>query len=73
MEKDIELILERILGVKISKDSNRQNIDTWDSFNHLNIITELENLYNIQFTPKEMAMINSYQELLATLKAKIEK
>ena len=63
MENEIKEIMKNILKVEISDDSNRQNIDVWDSFNHLDILVNIEKKYGISFSPEEMAEINSYKDI----------
>ena len=64
MENEIKKIIEEVLNVEINEESNKQNIDAWDSFNHIEILVGLENKYNIEFTPEEMGSINSYKDIL---------
>ena len=42
MELEIKDIMEKILKVPVDENSNRQNIDVWDSFSHLDILVEIE-------------------------------
>ena len=71
MENEIKEIMKNILKVDIKDDSNRQNIDVWDSFNHLDILVNIEKKYSISFSPEEMAIINSYSDLYNMVKSKI--
>lgn len=63
MENEIKEIMKSILKVDINNNSNRQNIDLWDSYSHLDILVNIENKYNIEFTPEEMGSINSYKNI----------
>ena len=71
MESEIKEIMKNILKVDIKDDSNRQNIDVWDSFNHLDILVNIEKKYGISFSPDEMAMINSYKDICKLVYKKI--
>ena len=71
MENEIKTIMENILKVKVDINSNRQNIDEWDSFNHLDILVSIEKKYDVSFSPEEMAEINSYEDLCRIVKSKI--
>ena len=73
MENEIKEIMRNILKVEISDDSNRQNIDVWDSFNHLDILVNIEKKYGISFLPEEMAEINSYKDICKMVYKKINK
>ncbi len=71
MENEIKKIMNSILKVEITDDSNRQNIDVWDSFNHLDILVNIEKIYKISFSPEEMAEINSYKDICKMVHKKI--
>jgi len=57
-------IIEQVRGIsadifqvpvdKISLESSRQTVETWDSLQHLNLILALEERFGIQFEPEEM-------------------
>ena len=71
MENEIKEIMENILNVTIDGDVNKQSIDEWDSFHHIEILVCLEEKYNIKFSPEEMGSINSYKELCKIVSDKI--
>ena len=71
MELEIKDIIEKILKVPVDENSNRQNIDVWDSFSHLDILVEIEKKYKIEFEPEEMAEINSFQDIIKIVNDKI--
>ena len=71
MELEIKDIMEKILKVPVDENSNRQNIDVWDSFSHLDILVEIEKKYKIEFEPEEMAEINSFQDIIKIVNDKI--
>lgn len=53
MKNEIKEIMRNILKVEISDDSNRQNIDVWDSFNHLDILVNIEKNMEYLFRQKK--------------------
>ena len=63
MDSEIIEIMRDIFNVEIDEDSNKQNIDEWDSFNHIEILDCIEKKYNIRFTDEEMGSINSFKDL----------
>ena len=71
MELEIKDIMEKILKVPVDENSNRQNIDVWDSFSHLDILVAIEKKYKIEFEPEEMAEINSFQDIIKIVNDKI--
>lgn len=56
--------------VSISSETNKDNLPEWDSINHLNLIVELEDQLNLQFTPEEIESIKSVHILLDLIQKK---
>ena len=52
MTRDIYEIVARVFSIPISQvndESSPENIESWDSFNGLILVDELENNFNIKF------------------------
>ncbi len=67
MEERIKGIMEDILDVEageIGDEFHRDDVDAWDSMNHLRMITALEEAFDIRFTMDEIEEIESYRDLL---------
>jgi acyl carrier protein len=57
-------ILERLNGVfrdvfadetiVVTRDTNASQIPAWDSFNHISLITSIEETFSVQFTTREI-------------------
>ena len=43
----------------INSETSKQNMDKWDSMNHLRLIVELEEEFNISFEPEEIVEMKS--------------
>jgi acyl carrier protein len=56
--------------VEISIQTRRDDVDQWDSINHLNLIVELEDSLKISFTKEEIENLDSVKQLLQILAAK---
>lgn len=56
--------------IALSNNSSKENMELWDSINHLNLIVELEAELNVSFTPSEIEKINSVDALIQILKNK---
>jgi len=51
-------ILSKVLGVdktKIVDAMSPDSVDTWDSFNALLLVSELESTFNVKFTMEEVS------------------
>jgi acyl carrier protein len=58
--------------VEINFDSNKNNVNEWDSFNHLNLIVELESQLDIKFTAAEIESIKDVKFLLELINLKFQ-
>ena len=55
----------------LSADSSPEQVEAWDSVQHLNLVLALEEKYRIQFEPEEMEGMNNLGRIAALLAAKI--
>ncbi|MBU0667067.1 MAG: acyl carrier protein [Nanoarchaeota archaeon] len=68
--KKVNKILSNILQIdedQISDETSPDNVETWDSFNHLMIISEIENQLEIKFTMDEVRQIKNVGDITAIL------
>jgi acyl carrier protein len=56
--------------VLINSETSKDNLPEWDSINHLNLIVELEDQLNFQFTSEEIESIKSVNILLDLIQKK---
>ena len=69
--KKLKSILSSIFGVKeetITENSSPENIETWDSFNSLILISELEKNYSLRFTTEEIISVKNVGDIIKVLK-----
>ena len=65
MEK-LKTIFSRLFGVKeeeINNDSSPENIESWDSFNSLVLISELEKNFGLSFTTEEIVSVKNFGDI----------
>lgn len=71
------LIEERVLQAlrkvfpEVQGDSNVDNLDNWDSLNHLRALLGLEEEFKVAFTPEEMGQMTSVKTMVAVISSKI--
>jgi acyl carrier protein len=53
---------------EISDESGPENIESWDSFNGLVLVDELEDHYNIKFTISEIVDVKNVADIKQRLK-----
>ncbi len=71
--KRLKQILSNVLQIdedQITDETSPDNVGTWDSFNHLMIISEIENQLCIKFTMDEVKMVKSYKDIVTLVEAK---
>jgi acyl carrier protein len=74
MEKKLKKIMAQILGVpesKITSDSSPDNLPSWDSLKHMNLILAIEQSFNISFDDEEIIQSLSYGIIVEILKEKL--
>ena len=69
-EKKLISLIEKKLKIrKINiKTTGLGKHEKWDSLAHLNLLLEIEKVFNFKFTMKEMTEINSFKEILSKVK-----
>lgn len=58
---------------RITLRSSVDNIETWDSLQHLNLILALEQEFGLQFEPEEMESMNSIEQLVELLETRVSR
>lgn len=64
--KRLKQILSKVLEIdedQITEETSPDNVETWDSFNHLLLISEIENVLGINFKMEEIQKMKSYRDL----------
>jgi acyl carrier protein len=57
--------------VSINENTSKENLPEWDSINHLNLVVELEDRFNIQFSPDEIESMKSIVTLQEIIQRKL--
>jgi len=66
----IEALISEVLYVdakSIDEESGPNNIEAWDSLGHINIISALEDEYEIEITPEEILEISNVRDIKKVL------
>ena len=56
----------------VSADASQKNCDRWDSLRHLTLASELEDAFDIELEPEEIAEMTDFDRVIAMLRSKIE-
>ena len=64
--KRLKSVLAKILQIKeteITDDTAPENVETWDSFNGLVIVSALEKEFNVNFTMEEITSVKNVKDI----------
>ena len=71
MSDKVFSIVSKVFSIsldKITDESNPETIDSWDSFNGLILVDELENTFNVKFSITEITDVNTIGDIKQHLK-----
>ncbi len=71
MEIKLKEIMSQVFKVpeeSITSMSSPDTIESWDSLNHMNLVTTLEEEFNIRFTYEQISEMLNYSLILEVLK-----
>lgn len=60
-----------VAATTIIPATSPENLDTWDSVHHLNLVLALEQEFNLQFEPEEIDQMKDIQHILDILGSKV--
>ncbi len=66
MSEKLYEIIARVLTISVSDlndDSSPENIESWDSFNGLVLVDELENHFKVKFTISEITNVKNVSDI----------
>ncbi len=67
----LENLIARVLDVEVASVSNNtspDNVENWDSFNGLVLVTELEKKFKVKFTVEEIISVKNVGDIRRVLK-----
>ncbi len=68
--KILKKILSKVLEIsenEITDDTSPDNLETWDSFNGLMLVSELETTFNVKFTMAEVMSVKCVRDIKEVL------
>lgn len=72
MDSKIIEIMERVFNTTgIDTTTSQENCEKWDSLHHLNLIVELENEFDVEFEPEEIAEMKSFDAVKNVIAGKL--
>ena len=70
-EKVIEIMKDVLETEDISLNTSQENCDNWNSLRQLNLVSELEDEFDVEFEPEEIAEMKSVEMVLKILQSKL--
>ena len=65
-------IMRETFGIdEVSTDVSQKNCDQWDSLRHLALASELEDAFDIELEPEEIAEMTDFSRVIAMLESKL--
>ena len=71
MNDDVKAIIAKVFSISesdVNDQSGPENIESWDSFNGLVLVDELENHFNVKFTISEITDVKTVADIKRHLK-----
>lgn len=70
-EKVLEILKEVFELETVDQTCSQDNCDKWDSMGQLNLVAELEDVFDISLEPEEIGKIKSYKDIIELFKNKL--
>jgi acyl carrier protein len=70
-EKVLEIMREVFDMEEVSTDASQKNCERWDSLHHLALASELEDAFDIELEPEEIAEMTDFARVIDMIGSKI--
>lgn len=72
IEEKVLEIMRMTFGVdEVTTDASQKNCEQWDSLRHLTLASELEEAFDLELEPEEIAEMTDFSRVVAMLKSKL--
>ena len=71
IKEQIKKIMTEVFEIEsslVNDKISQKNTDQWDSLNHLNLIVEIEEEFDISFTPEQIGSMTSLKIIMEEIK-----
>ena len=58
-------------NLRITRESNSSNVEGWDSLAHINLVTVIEQEYNVKFSLDELLELQNVGEMVDLMEIKL--
>lgn len=71
MEEQIIAIMKRVFHTEeVTPATSQSNCEKWDSLHHLDLIVELEDAFDMEFEPEEIAEMKNFEAVRKMIESK---
>ena len=70
-DKILEIMCEVFEMEEVSNDASQKNCERWDSLHHLGLASELEEAFDIELEPEEIAEMTDFTRVVDMIKSKL--
>ena len=70
-EKVLEIMRETFGVEEVTIAASQKNCEQWDSLRHLALASELEDAFDLELEPEEIAEMTDFSRVIAMLKSKL--
>ena len=70
-DKVIKIMKDVLETEDISLNTSQDNCKNWNSLRHLNLVSELEDEFDVEFEPEEIAEMHSVNNIIEIIKEKL--
>ena len=70
-DKVLEIMREVFDLQEVSTDASQKNCDHWASLRHLTLASELEEAFDIELEPEELAEMTDFPRVIAMIQSKL--
>ena len=72
LEEKVLDIMRETFGIDdVTTDASQKNCENWDSLRHLTLASELEDAFDIELEPEEIAEMTDFSRVIAMLQSKL--
>jgi acyl carrier protein len=71
MKDKIIQIISDIMETSINEDSNKNNSENWDSLNHVKLIVELQDIFEIKIPAEDIDKLLSVKDIIKYIEKKL--
>ena len=72
LEDRVLAIMREVFDLEdVSTDASQKNCERWDSLHHLTLASELEDAFEIELEPEEIAEMTDFSRVLEMVQSKL--